>query len=177
MNLCVDWASVVDTVEHTYSVQRAALAVLFGMINSPHWHPHFVIKKWELLQYFTSVPDDSLPLRRCIDNLNLVGMIKNLENPAVIILWLMILWHKQKTLTPQIQEQLEWGIQEVIQGNRREDHNRCLAMMDSELEKAESTLALTQHGAQSTNTGIIALRMKIGSFRKARVLLVALGRD
>ena len=34
---CLDWASSVESVEHTHDVQKAAVAVLFGMINSPHW--------------------------------------------------------------------------------------------------------------------------------------------
>jgi len=67
-SLCVDWASAIDGIEHTCDVQKATLAVLFGMVNSSHWRPHIVTEKWKLLEYFTSVPDDSQPLRRCIDN-------------------------------------------------------------------------------------------------------------
>jgi hypothetical protein len=78
-SLCVDWASAVDGIEHTYDVQKATLAVLFGMINSPHWRPHIVTEKWKLLEYFTSVPDDSQPLRRCIDNPELMDAIKNVR--------------------------------------------------------------------------------------------------
>ena len=60
-SLCVDWASAVDGIEHTYDVQKATLAVLFGMIDSPHWRPHIVLEKLKLLRYFMSAPDDSQP--------------------------------------------------------------------------------------------------------------------
>jgi len=50
--MCVDWASAVDNIKYTYDVQKATLAVLFGMINSPHWCPHIVMEKWKLLEYF-----------------------------------------------------------------------------------------------------------------------------
>jgi hypothetical protein len=33
---CVNWASAVDAIENTDEVRKAILAVLFGMINSPH---------------------------------------------------------------------------------------------------------------------------------------------
>jgi hypothetical protein len=57
----------VDGIEHTYDVQKATFAVLFGTISSSHWHPHIVTEKWKPSEYFT-VPDDSQPLRRCIDD-------------------------------------------------------------------------------------------------------------
>jgi len=85
-SLCVDWASAVDGIEHTYDVQKATLAVLFGMVNSSHWRPHIVTEKWKLLEYFTLVPDDSQPLRRCIDDPELMKAIANMENPAAMVL-------------------------------------------------------------------------------------------
>jgi len=103
-SLCVDWASAVDGVEHTYDVQKATLAVLFGMIDSSHWRPHIVVEKWKLLEHFTSVPDDSQPLRRCIDNPELMEAIKNVANPAGMVLWLAILWLKRKELIPGVRE-------------------------------------------------------------------------
>ena len=81
-SLCVDWASTVDNLEHLElapDVQKAALTVLFGMINSPHWRPHIVTDKWKLLECFTSVPDDSQPLRRCINNPDLIEVIKDVD--------------------------------------------------------------------------------------------------
>jgi len=172
-SLCVDLAAAVDGIEHTYDVQRATLAVLFGMINSSHWGPHTVVEKWTLLEYFTSVPDDSQPLR-CIDNPELVEAIKNVDNPAAMVLWLAILWLKYKELIPEVREQLETVTKEVAQGRRRTDLDMYLSVMDSELRKAED--ALTQYNTWSTDPAAIALRTKIDNLQQARASLVALKR-
>ena len=171
-SLCVDWASAVDGIEHTFDVQKATLAVLFGMINSPHWRPHVVMEQWKLLEYFTSVPDDSQPLRRCIDNPELMGAIKTVENPAAMVLWLAILWLKYKELTPQVREQLEAATKEVAQSRRRTDLDMYLSVMGSELKKAED--ALSQYNTWSTDPAAIALRTKIDNIQQAHVALVAL---
>ena len=73
-SLCADWASAVDEIGlSTPAVQKAALAVLLDIMNSPHWRPHIVPEKWKLLEYFTSaVPDDCQALGRCLDNTELV---------------------------------------------------------------------------------------------------------
>ena len=169
-SLCVDWASAVDSIEHTYDVQRAALAVLFGMINSSHWRPHIVREKWKLLEYFTSVPDDSLPLRRCIDNPDLMDAIAKVENPVAMVLWLAVLWLKYKELIPQVQEQLETVTKEVAQGRRRTDLDMYLSAMDSELGKTED--ALTRYDTLSNDPA--ALRTKVDNLRQARTSLLAL---
>ena len=171
-SFCVDWASAVDGIEHTYDVQKATLAVLFGMINSPHWRPHIVVEKWKLLEYFTSVPDDSQPLRRCVDNPELMNAIRNVENPAAMVLWLAILWLKYKELIPQVQEQLETITKEVARGRRRTDIDIYLSLMDSELKKAGD--ALTKYTTWSTDPAAIAIRTKIDNLQQARVTLVAL---
>ena len=173
--LCVDWASAVDSVKHTYDVQKAAtLAVLFGMISSPHWRPHIVTEKWKLLEYFTSVPDDSVPLRRCIDNPELMDVVRNVADPAAMVLWVAILWLKYKELIPQVREQLETVTKEFAQGRRRTDLDMYLSVMDSELRKAED--ALTQYNTWSTDKAAIALRTKIDNLQQARVSLVAIKR-
>ena len=171
-NLCVDWASAVDDIEHTSDVQKAVLTVLFGMIDSPHWRPHIIVEKWSLLEYFTSVPDDSAPLRRCIDNPELMDEIKNVGNPAAMVLWLAILWLKYKELIPQVQEQLETFTKEVAQGGKRTGLDMCLSMMDSELKKVED--ALEQYNAWSTDPVAVALRTKVDNLQQARVALVGL---
>jgi len=169
---CINWASAIDGIEHTFDVQKAALAVLFGMINSPHWRPHIVMEKWKLLEYFTSVPDDSQPLRRCIDNTDLMDAIANVENPAALVLWLAILWLKYKELIPQVQEQLETATREVAQGRRKTDLDMYLSLMDSELRKAQD--ALTQYDLWSTDPAALALRTKIENLQQAKAALVAL---
>jgi len=65
------------------------------------------VEKWKLLEYFISVPDDSQPLRRCIDNPELIEAIKGAANPAAMDLWLAILWLKYNELLSGAREQLE----------------------------------------------------------------------
>ena len=120
-----------------------------------------------------SVPDNSQPLRRCVDNPELMDAIKNVANPVAMVLWLAILWLKYE-LIPQVQEQLEAVTKEVAQGRRRTDLDMYLSVMDSELRKAED--ALTQYNTWSTDPAAIALRTKIDNLQQARVSLVALKR-
>ena len=173
-SLCVDWASAVDGIDHTDDVRKATLTVLFGMINSPHWRPHIDTKKWKLLEYFTSLPDDSRPLQRCIDNPELMVAIKEVANPAALALWLAILWLRYRELIPQVQEQLETVTREFAQGRRKTDLDWCLSLMDFELRKAEDALDL--HDTWSADPSAIALRTKIDNLKQARVSLVALKR-
>ena len=172
--ICVDWASAVDDIEHTSDVQKAALAVLFGMINSPHWRLHIVTEKRGLLEYFTSVPDDSQPLRRCIDNTKLMNVIKSIGNPAATVHWLAVLCLKYAELIPEILKELEMVTKEFVRDERRENFDGYLSVMDSELRKAED--ALTRYNRWATNPAAITLRKKIGNLLQARASLVALNR-
>ena len=171
---CVDWASVVDAIEHTHDAQRAIIVILFGMINSHHWRPHIVTEKWKLLEYFTSVPDDSLPLRRSIDNPELMDIIRNMGNPATVVLWLAILWLKYKELVPQVREQLEMVTKEVAKGRSKMDLDMCLSTIDSELEKAKDTL--TWYDMQPTDPGASTLWTKIKNLQEARASFITLSR-
>jgi len=132
------------------------------------------MENWRLLESFTSVPDDSQPLRRCIDSLELMDAIANVENPAAMVLWLAILWLKYKESIPQVQEQLGTVPKEVAQGRRRTDLDMYLSVMDSKLRKAED--ALTRYNTWSTDPAALALRTKIDHLRQARVSLVTLKR-
>ena len=185
-SLCVDWASAVDSAGDSYSKKKAALVVLFGMINSPHWRPHIVTEKWKLLEHFTLVPDgplpndwhvpyDPQPLRRCLDNPELIDAIEKAESPDAMRLWLRILWLKYTELIPQVREQLEMVTKEFDQGSRRADLDTCLLVMDSESKKAEDGLA--KYSSWSTDPAAIALRTKVDNLRQARVALVALKGD
>ena len=174
-SLCADWASAVDGIENTHDVQKATLAVLFGMINSPHWRPYIATEKWKLLENFSSVPDDSHPLRRCLDNPELIEAISGVGNPVAILLWLAILWLKYKELSDEVREQLETATKEVAQSRRRADLDMYLSVMDTELGKAED--ARTQHNAWSVDPAAIALRTKIDNLQQARDALLALRGD
>ena len=166
---CTDWFSNIDGIEHTYDVQRAILAVLLSMINSPSWRPHIDPKKWKLLEYFTSVPDDSQPLRRCLDNPDLMDAIRDVDSPLAMVLWLAILWMKYTELIPVVKEQLEAATKEVVQGSRKTDLDMYLSVMDVESKKAEEKLK--EYNTWSTDPAAIGLRKKIDCLKQAKEML------
>ena len=171
---CVDWASAVDVIEPTSKVQKATLAVLFGMINSPHWRPHIVADKWKLLEYCPSVLDDPQPLKRCIDNPELIESIRDVTNSAAITLWMKILWLKYKELVPVVQKQLEKITKEVAHGRRRGELDMYLSAIEAELTEAEN--ALTRYTTWSNDPVAVALRTKIENLQAAKHVLVSLKR-
>jgi len=186
-SFCVGWASVVDNIDHTHGVQKAALTVLLGMINSSHWRPHIVAEKWKLLECSTLLPDDSQPLRRCLNNPKLMEEIKTMEDPVVLPLWLGTLWLKYKELVPQVQEQLKTATKEIAQGERKTDLDKCLSMMDSELGRAKDELAQLEKANDNLekannnwrrpthDVGLTTkLREKIRNLQEARDSFVAL---
>ena len=173
-SFCVDWASTVDCFGLADDVKAAALTVLLGMINSPHWRPHIVAEKWKLLEHFTSIPKDSQLLRKCIDNPELMGAIRDVGDSAASFLWLGILWLKYRELIPEVRGQLEAITKDVAQGRRRSDLDRYLTMIESELGRAE--VALTQYDTWSTDPNAINLRTKIENLQEAKPTLVALKR-
>ena len=173
-SLCADWASAVDVIEHGDDIQEATLAALFGMINSPHWRPHIAADKWKLLEYFPSVPDDSQPLKRCVDNPSLMDEIRDVADPAAVSLWMKILWLKYKELVPAVKQQLERVTKDVAQGRRRADLETYQTAIESELTKAEH--ALTQYTTWSVDPVAITLRTKIENLQHAKYALVALKR-
>ena len=171
-SLCVNWASAVDAIDHSPDVQKATLAVLFGMINSPHWRPHIVADKWKLLEYFPSVPDDSQPLKRCVDNLELMDAIRDVPNRAAMSLWMNILWLKYKELIPEVQKQLEAVSMVAARGGRWTEIHMYQLAIEAELMKAEN--ALTQYTTWSTDPAAVALRTKIEDLQDAKRALLAL---
>ena len=60
------------------------------------------------MEYVTSVPDDSRPLKRCLDNPELTDAISQVGYPAMFF-WLEILWLKYSELIPVVRGQLEAG--------------------------------------------------------------------
>jgi hypothetical protein len=171
-SLCVDWASTVDDVEHTCEIQVATVAVLVEMISSSHWRPYIVTDKWIWLQYFTSLPDDSEPLWRCIDNPELMGVIRGVKNPCAMQLWLSVLWVKYTELIPQVQEQLETATKEIAQDSTRSDLEVSISIIISQLDRTKD--GLTQYPEWSTDPAAIALQEKMDNLIHARVSLLTL---
>ena len=144
------------------------------MINSSHWRPHIIAEKWKLLEYFGSIPDDFDPLKRCINNPDVMDAIRNVKNPDASFHWLAISWQKYGELIPKVQAQLVAVTKEVAQGERRKDLDMYLSTIDSELKRAEEVLI--QHDTLSTDPAAVALRMKIGNLQQAKSTLVSLKR-
>lgn len=92
-----------------------------------------VVENWELLKYFTSITNDSLPLGRCINNLEVMDAIRNMENLDVTISWLEILCWKYEELIPEVQEQLKTVVKGNVRGDSRMHLDVCLSAMNSEL--------------------------------------------
>jgi hypothetical protein len=174
-SFCVDWASTVDSIEHTHDVQKASLTVLFGMMNSPHWRPHIVSDKWKLLKYFTSVPDDSQPLRRCLNNPELMYAVPEAGNPAAIIIWLKVLWSHYGKLTLEVRKQLELRTKEVVQGGVEVGLDMYILVVEEGLKKAEDSLQ--EYTTWSIDPAAIALRKKVEELREANASLIALNGD
>ena len=166
---CADWASTMDEIGNTDGVKKAGLTVLFGMVNSPHWRPHIVTEKLGLLEYFALVPGDSQPLKKCINNPELMDAMK--DTPAAAI-WLKILWLKHGELKPEVSSRLETFTRRLAQSRRRSDLDGCQSAVDSELKMAEEEL--TWHSTFSQDSTAVALRMKVKNLERARTTLASL---
>jgi len=141
------WASAVESVEQTPAVKLATLTVLLEMINSPHWYPHVPPEKLGLLEDLKSVPDSFQPLQNCINNLDLMGVIRDSDNPIAIVHWVAILWPKYAELESEVQEQLKTTTKEIVQNEQtpgsdasRSPIGKCLLDMTSELRKVKDEL-------------------------------------
>ena len=165
--LCVDWASALDE-SYGFHLKKAALMVLLGMINSCHWRQHIVKDKWKLLEY--SVPDDSGPFRKCLENTELVRAMSAAENREITTLWFKILWRKFKQLTPEVQAQLK----EVTRTAPRSEVEWYLKRIEAEWNDVEH--ALMQYATWSTDPTASALRTRIESLEEARAFLAAVTR-
>jgi len=148
---CRDWASAVDSVGQTQTpdVKEAILTVLLKMINSSRWCRHIVPKNWELLRDLTPLPDDFPLLLSCINNLELMNVIKTIDNPLAFACWAETLWLKYTELTPDVREQLEAVTKETAKKEPIQHFETSQSRIDkhlstvrSELGRAEETLKL-----------------------------------
>ena len=149
---CKDWASVVDNVGATNGVLKDALVVLLNMINSPRWRPHIVEDKFKLLKDFISDsddsdPDDTEPLRKCLNNPKLIDVILEVGNPAAGVHYLTILWLKFDQLTTDVQGKIS-----------RAGIDSCLSAVESKLKKPE--IALLQYTSFNPDKTLVRRRWK-----------------
>ena len=74
----------VDAIECTNDIWKAYLSVLLGRIDSPHWHLRLVVKKRRPMEYITAVPEDLPPLRRYLNNPELMDVVADVEGPPAM---------------------------------------------------------------------------------------------
>ena len=168
---CADWASTMDEIGDTDDVKKVGLVVLFGMVNSLHWRPHIVTKKWELLESFALIPDDSPSFRKCISNPDLMDAIKETENVAATAFWLKILWLKFGKIIPAVQDRLMVFTKEFAHSGNM-DLYKCQVAVDLELETAEKELTL--YASFSKDPTAVALRTKVKNLERARDTLASI---
>ena len=106
-----------------------------------------------------------------------MDVIKNMENPTAMAIWLAILWYRYTALTPEVREQLETTTNEIAQ-SRKADFDLCLSMVDSEFGRARGALMWLEKAARaSSGDGIgsttVALRAKVDNLRQAGISLTA----
>ena len=171
-DLCTNWASAVDKFDPKFpQVRKVALCVFFCMINSPHWRPHIIpINKWKLLEYPLPVPDDFPPLRKCINNPEVIRAISNANDRNALILWSAILWLNFRELDSGIRTQL-MGVTKDAQMWELDGFRSGIT---SELEVAEKDLL--GYKTSSTDPAAEALRRKIEDLGEVQKILVGLKR-
>jgi len=162
----MDWTSTIDHLAPTPTIQKAALTVFLGMVNSPHWCSHIIPENWILLKHFTLVSGDLQFLHGCINNPALMDEVRNVDNPMAIVLWVEILWSKYVELAPEVQKQLEMVTEEIAQNEKAacitgsQSHvGRYLSSANSELKKAEDELK--QYARELDDPEAIVLEKRI----------------
>ena len=156
-SFCMNWASAIDSLKPTPAIQKAALTVLLGMINSPHWHSHIVPETWTLLEYFKSIPDDLESLCLCINNLGLIDEIRNVDNPRAMVLWIEVLWFKYAELTPEVRDQLITITKEIL----RNERGTYLGASESHIDKYLSNIGLELREAEDAQKAILQQAYKV----------------
>ena len=161
-SFCVDWATAVDSIEHTERAKKAILMALFHMMDSPNWRHLIPEGKWKLLKYYPSIPEDCQPWKKCLENPKLVADISQVTDPEAIALWPRVLWLKYDELTPPVQEALI-EVTKSAQGRRHID--TYYQEVSQSLEEAEG--ARMMYETWSYEPVVIALERKIKSDQRA----------
>ena len=169
-HFCRDWNTIVGSIEHTSDAKKAILTTLFYMMDSPHWRPHIPEGKWKLLEYYSLVPDDCRPLKRCLENHQLVVAISQMRDPEAIALWPRILWLEYDKLTPQVQEALK-RLTKAAKGRKHIDEYHQEVMKSLRVAELMMSKLVEWSG---DDPDAIALNRKIESHRKAIGVLEAI---
>jgi len=67
-------------------------------------------------------------------------VIRDVNEPSAMVLWMAMLWLKCTELIPVVKEQLEAATGELVRESRKTDLDMYLSVVDVELKKAEEKL-------------------------------------
>ena len=177
------WGSVVDCLGSAPKIQKAALNIFLGMVNSPHWRLHIAPEKWMLLEYFPLISEDLHSLNRCINNPGLIAEIRDVDNPMAMVLWVGILWSKYAELDQEVQEQLMQATKDIVHNEKEgclsvsESYiSKYISNTNSELMKVEDDLK--QYHGQPDDLEFIALEDRLSMLQQVSGILdnIRLGR-
>ena len=169
-SFCVDWATTVDDIEPVSNPQKVAiLTALLHMMNSPDCRPHIPKGKWKLLEHYPWLPRDCPPLKRCLENQQLVAAISQVADPDAIVLWPRILWLNYKELAGPVQEALKEVTKAAPRGHV---DTHYLEAVEFELEWAKRRRTLYE--LRSRDPAAVALDEEIKGHQEAIKALKAI---
>ena len=115
--------------------------------------------------------------------MELVKVISNMGNPGAVTLWSTILWLKYGELVLEVREWLEASAKDA----QREDVDKYLSVIESELEEAEKGLeefekeleeaegeSMVYDISSTPDQKVIVLRAKVDSLKGAKYFLKSL---
>lgn len=165
-DFCEELVSVVDEVfVDELQVKRAATTVLLSMADAPTFRLHIPLHMWEHLEFVHGLKEDSHPLRRCKDNLDIIPALRRRKDQKPLLLWLAILWREITRLNPKIQAQVvDATTRAVAQSSHVQDF--LLLLLNAEETRLEEELRL--FSSWSTDHEVEALRLKLYELRESR---------
>ena len=165
-DFCEELVSVVDDVfMEEPEVKRAATTALLSMADVPSFRLHIPLHMWEHLEFIHELKEDSLPLRRCKDNPDIIPALRRTKDQKPLLLWLAILWREIMRLNPKIQEQVvEATTRSVTQSPHVEDF--LLLLLNAEETRLEEKLRA--FSSWSTDQEVEVLRQRLYELRESR---------
>ena len=165
-DFCEELVSVVnDVFVDELEAKRAATTVLLSMADVSTFRLHIPLHMWEHLEFVHELKEDSHPLRRCKDNLDIIPALRRKKDHKPLLLWLAILWREITRLDLKIQEQVaEATTRAVDQSPHVEDF--LLLLLNAEETRLEEKLRA--FSSWSTDQGVEALRLKLYELRESR---------
>ena len=165
-DFCEGLVSVVnDVFTDELEVKRAATTVLLSMADVSAFRLHVPLHMWEHLEFVHELKEDSHPLRRCKNNLDIIPALRRTKDQKPLLLWLAVVWREITKLDPKIQEQVvDATTRAVTQTPHAEDF--LLLLLNAEETRLEEKLRV--FSSWSTDQEVEALRLKLYELRESR---------